>query len=327
MKNKLFLVLVLWINLVFAQSDLHLINIGDFKTINGDTIKNCKIGYRTAGKLNTDKSNIVLWPTWFNGSSKDIIDSGLHKTIDTTGLYIIIVDALSNGVSSSPSNTSNFPKITIRDMVNSQYELLLNHLNINHVFSVIGISMGGMQAFEWLVAYPDFMDKAIPIIGTPKQSFYDLLVWQTQADLIVNAGSKKKNIDFAMKKVYDILNMNATTPSFLVRNINPDGINAFRNEKYAHIVNSKNYLAGLNAMIDHDIYKSSKSDLKMIKNLVKADILLIIAQQDHLVNPTSTITFSKAIDCELLELKGDCGHGAPFCEHEKVKKAISYFLK
>jgi homoserine O-acetyltransferase/O-succinyltransferase len=322
----LIVILSLWINYCFAQSDLHLVNIGDFKTTEGEIIKNCKIGYQTLGKLNTDKSNVVLFPTFFTGTSSGLLDL-TSILVDTTGLYIIMVDALTNGVSSSPSNTPAFPIVSIRDMVNSQYDLLVNHLNIDHLFAVMGFSMGGMQTFEWLVAYPEFMDKAIPMNGTPKQSSFDLFVGQTQADLITEAGSNEHNVDFAMKRVYDILNMNLYTPSFLARTVSPDNINAYRFGKYAQMMNSKDYLAGLNAMIQHDIYKSSNINLDNIKNVVKADILVIISQQDHLVNPISSIAFSKAFGCGLLELTSDCGHTAPFCESEKVKEAISSFLK
>jgi homoserine O-acetyltransferase len=280
------------------------------------------------GKLNTDKSNVVLWPTWFSGTSENVISSGIiNNLIDTTGLYIIIVDALTNGVSSSPSNTLNFPIVSIRDMINSQYSLLVNYLNIDHLYAVVGLSMGGMQTFEWIVAYPSFMDKAIPIIGTPKQSFYDILVWQTQADLIIEAGSNAHDVDFAMKRVYDILNMNASTPSFLTRTQNPDSINSYRKRQYANMMNSKDYLAGLQAMINHDIYKSSKSNQNNIRNLIRAKILIIVALQDHLVNPISSLDLAKNCDYQLLELTSDCGHGSPGCENMKVKKATSVFLK
>ncbi len=327
-KSNFLFILLFWTNLTFAQSDLQLVNIGDFTTTDGNIIKDCKVGYRTMGKLNHDKSNVILWPTWLDGTSEDIINSSIFPNIiDTTGFYIIVVDALTDGISSSPSNTADFPEVSIRDMVNSQYDLLVNHLNIDHLYAVLGVSMGGMQTFEWLVAYPDFMDKAIPIIGTPKQSFYDILVWQTQADLIMDAGLNKQDVDFAMKRAYDICYMNLYTPSYFVRKYSPDGIKAFRNRQYVHMMNSKDYLAQLNAMIQHDIYKSSKSNPDNIKNFVKADILIIIAQQDHIVNPTSSIAFSKLLDCALVELTGDCGHVAPWCEIEQVKKATFSFLK
>jgi homoserine O-acetyltransferase len=69
------------------------------------------------------------------------------------------VDALGKDVSSIPSNYSDFPNISIRDMVNSQHELLVNHLNIEHVELLVGVSMCGMQAFEWMVGYPEFMNE------------------------------------------------------------------------------------------------------------------------------------------------------------------------
>jgi len=315
-------------NLIFAQAGLNLVNIGDFETTNGDIIKNCKIGYRTVGELNSDSSNVILWPSWFDGTSEDIVKPfNLPIWIDSTDFYIVVVDALADGVSSSPSNIVDFPEITIRDMVNSQYELLVNHLNIDHLYAVFGISMGGMQVFEWMVAYPDFMDKAIPIIGTPKQSSYDLFVWQTQADLINQASSNKEDINLVMRRVYDICYMNCYTPSFFVRTVNPDEMNHWRVKSYGNMMNSKDYLAQLSAMIKHDIYKSAAIDLENISNVVKTDALIIVSLQDHLVNPVSSIAFAKQFDYKLVELTGDCGHIAVWCEANKIKEATSSFLK
>ncbi len=69
-------------------------------------------------------------------------------------------------------------------MVESQHQLLTRVLHINHLHAVIGISMGGMQTFQWAVAYPGFMDKAIPLVGSPRLAPYDLLLLQTWVDAI-----------------------------------------------------------------------------------------------------------------------------------------------
>ena len=322
----LFIFIIISSNLTLAQHKLQLVNIGDFKTNNGNIIKNCNIGYRTVGKLNSDSSNIILWPTWFDGTSENIVYN-LPKWIDSTEFYIIVVDALSDGVSSSPSNTADFTEITIRDMVNSQHELLFNQLNINHLYAIVGVSMGGMQVFEWMVAYPDFMDKAIPIIGTPKQSSFDIFVWQTQADIINEAGTDEKNINIAMRRAYDVCNMNCYTPSYFVRRVEHDEMNNWRNKSYTKMMNSKDYLTQVNAMLKHDIYKSPSITPENISNVVKTDVLIVVSLQDHLVNPASSITISKQLNCQLLELTGDCGHIAVWCEADKIKQAVSSFLK
>ena len=149
-------------------------SLGTFTLQSGQAIQDCHLTYRTYGQLNSAKSNAILFPTWFNGTTAD-----LEKYISANGLvdpskfYVITVDALANGVSSSPSNSDVqhgklFPRITVLDMVEAEHKLLTKKLSITHVFGVMGISMGGMQTFQWLTRYPDFMDRAVSIVGTPK---------------------------------------------------------------------------------------------------------------------------------------------------------------
>ena len=330
----LLVVLVFSIEQAFARSELLEVselkigNIGDFKTTNGGVIKDCKVAYRTLGSLNADQSNAVLWPTWFTGTSEDLLTNGiLTKTIDTTGLYIVIVDALANGISSSPSNTADFPDISIGDMVNSQQKLLVEQLGIDHLYAIVGISMGGMQTFEWLVSYPQFMDKAIAIIGTPKQSSFDVLVWQTQIDLITHAGSDKTDLNFALKKAYDIFYMNLTTPTNFALTQSPNGVQAYMAKKYKTMMDAGDYLASMKAMIQHDIYKSADREIKNIKRLIKADVLTIVSSSDHLVNPLSAMALSKVLNSKQLVLTGNNGHMAAFIQTDEIFAATSSFLK
>jgi len=61
----------------------------------------------------------------------------------------------------------SFPVVTIRDFINVQYKLLKS-MGINKLVAVSGASGGGLQTFEWAVAYPDFVERIIPVISTPR---------------------------------------------------------------------------------------------------------------------------------------------------------------
>ena len=105
---------------------LQIASLGDFKLENGDVIQDAKIAYRTAGTLNADRSNVILFPTWFTGTSEELFTSDAVGAVDTSQFFLITVDALANGISSSPSNSTkqpqrNFPVVSIGDMVPVSY--------------------------------------------------------------------------------------------------------------------------------------------------------------------------------------------------------------
>ena len=76
---------------------------------------------------------------------------------------------------------------TIADMVNAEHRLLTDVLHLNGLHAVVGISMGGMQVFEWSVRYPDFAKRFVAIVGTPKLSPYDELLWRTELGILDRA--------------------------------------------------------------------------------------------------------------------------------------------
>ena len=164
--------------------------LGDLNLRGGGVIHDFRIGYRTLGKLNADRSNAILWPTWLGGRTEDLLPFvGPANVVDTGKYFVILVDSIGNGASSSPSNSKaqplmKFPEYSIHDMVESEYRLATEVLHLSHLHAVIGMSMGGMQAFAWAVLYPDFIDLVIPMAGSPQSTSFDKLLWNTEIDAI-----------------------------------------------------------------------------------------------------------------------------------------------
>ncbi|GIL39503.1 alpha/beta fold hydrolase [Roseiterribacter gracilis] len=143
---------------------------GDFKLESGETIKDFSISYVTHGTLNADKSNAILMVPSIGGNHHRIdYLIGAGKALEPAKYFIICTDSIGNGLTTSPSNSKaqprmQFPKFNIRDMVNSQQRLVAEKFGIKKLVTVIGASMGGMQALQWAVSYPDMMTSIVPII-------------------------------------------------------------------------------------------------------------------------------------------------------------------
>ncbi|WP_161568359.1 alpha/beta fold hydrolase [Anaerobacillus alkaliphilus] len=163
-------------------------------------------GYETYGELNEDKSNAILICHYFSGTSHaggdgyrigsdQVIQEpgwwspliGPGKAFDTEQYFIVCMDVISNVnvkhpnvITTGPATIDpstgqryglSFPQVTIRDFVRLQ-KLLLETLGINHLVCVAGPSMGGMQALQWAVDYPDDIDHVIAVVSTGRTSTY-----------------------------------------------------------------------------------------------------------------------------------------------------------
>ena len=125
-------------------------DLGEITLQSGRVLKDAKIAYQTYGKLNEDKSNVILYPTWYSGFISDnewLIGEG--RALDPNIYFIIIVCLFGNGQSTSPSNCDDFSNMTIYDNVIQQHRLVIEHFGISNIKLVVGWSMGAGQTYQW----------------------------------------------------------------------------------------------------------------------------------------------------------------------------------
>jgi homoserine O-acetyltransferase len=166
----------------------------DFRLESGKKFGPISLYYETYGRLNEAQDNVILICHALTGNAHvagilpgekkavgwwdPVIGPG--KTFDTNK-YFIVCSNLLGGCSGSTGPSSinpatgkpygmSFPIITVRDMVNAQYKLIVDHLKIKHLKAVVGGSIGGMQVLEWGVLYPKMMDALIAIATTHRLS-------------------------------------------------------------------------------------------------------------------------------------------------------------
>ena len=319
-----------------AEGELGLADLGDFRLESGQVIRECRLGYRTFGTLNRERSNAILFPTWFGGTSKDLVDLGFigpSKLADTSRYFVVAVDTLGNGVSSSPSNSKKqpgrtFPEFTVRDMVKVQHRLLTTYLGLGRLHAVIGISMGGMQAFQWTLSYPGFAQKAVSIVGTPRAAPSDLFLFDTGLRAIDTLNAIREGETLGPEASAALLALAAMTPEFYLKNLSQADVTRALDK--AQDILQKYSLTDwawqLKAMIGHDIYRRPVTSEKEAAGAIRTKLMVIVSRNDILVNPEPSLALASSLKAETLVLQGDCGHFSVVCEPDKITSAVSSFL-
>ena len=163
----------------------------DFKFASGETLPELRLHYRTLGKaVRDDKGvtrNAVLIMHGTTGSGAQFLRPefagelfGAGQLLDATKFFVILPDGIGHGQSSKPSDAmhAKFPRYGYRDMVEAEYRLLSEGLEVNHARLVMGTSMGGMHTWLWGEIHPDFMDALMPLASLPTQISGRNRVWR-----------------------------------------------------------------------------------------------------------------------------------------------------
>ena len=322
-----------------SADGLRVAHLGDCPLQSGQVLHECRIGYRTFGRLNTASDNAVLMPTWLYGTSADLTGffgnvPSAQQLVDTSRFFGIAVDALGDGVSSSPSNTPvpqhgpDFPAITTRDMVQAEYRLVTEVLHLQHLHAVVGLSMGGEQTFVWAVDHPHFFDLAVPILGTPRLTSYDLQVKRIMIESIVSdpdfkGGRYTSEPPLRLANLFG--NLTVTSPEERNADTPLSGLNAFFAEAEAPLsIDANDRLAQLKAITHQDVIGSRS--IAEAARATTARFLVIVNARDHLVNPQPALDWAAALQAPTYISHGTCAHLIMNCDAASVSARVRDFL-
>ena len=182
----------------------------------GKEISNFPLAYETYGNLNEKKDNAILI---FHALTGDQYASGINpitkkegwwnyavgpgKSFDTDKFFVICANVIGGCMGSYGPGTidpltnkpigTNFPVITINDMVNAQYNLL-DYFKIEKLFAVAGGSMGGMQVLQFVSNFPNKARVALPIACTASHSAQNIAFNELGRQAIMSDSNWKEGL-------------------------------------------------------------------------------------------------------------------------------------
>ena len=161
---------------------------GDVLFESGETLSDAQLAYCTLGSLNADKNNAIIMPTYYGGTHEhSLYLTGDGRALDPDKYFIVIVNLIGNGVSSSPSHGlgADFPNVTIADNVRLQYRLLTEVYGVTKLALAVGHSMGAVQAYHWATLFPDFVERAAPFCGSAKISRHNFVFLEGMRGILI----------------------------------------------------------------------------------------------------------------------------------------------
>jgi len=342
----------------------------------GERLGQITLAYETYGRLNASKTNAILI---LHALSGDAHAAGFHesgekpgwwdamigrgKAFDTEKYFVICSNVLggckgSTGPSSINPKTNRpygleFPVITVKDMVNAQRHLI-DHLGIEKLLCVVGGSMGGMQALQWTVSYPDRVRSAIPIATTAKHSPQQIAFNEVGRQAVIadpdwNGGNyyggtlPAKGLavarmighitymsDISMAEKFGRRFKNGKKISKFGADFEVEGYLHYHGDNFVKRFDPNSYLY-ITKALDYFDLSNGKTLCEVFKD-VKAKFLIIAFKSDWLYPAYQSTEILKVcklagIEATYCEINSTYGHDAFLLEIEEETHLIKHFLK
>ena len=331
--------------------------ISKFRLQNGAVMQDAKIAYETYGRLAADRRNAVLithgytsshhaagrnpangnLPGWWDG----LIGPG--KAIDTDKLFVVSSNMLgssfgsTNGASINPQTGNpygpDFPAITVCDIVAAE-KALLEELGVQHLVAVAGPSYGGYQAFQWAVAYPDFMDSIVPVVTAPKSQNVESSLAELQSRLATDP-------EWNGGRYYDRGGAKTVLTELRVEMLKRNGIEAALAPRYPGREARETEIRkqaidwarrwDTNSLV---ILRRGTIGYDTVKDFAKirAKVLYVLCRTDRLFPPSIApgvmgALAAAGVHARYREIDSDLGHSASGPEHAKWSPVFREFLE
>jgi homoserine O-acetyltransferase len=324
-----------------------------FITETGAELPEIEIAYNTWGKLNSDGDN-VIWICHALTANSDVeswwpgmVGSGL--LFDPDKYFIVCANVLGGCYGTTGPATVNkltgkpwlrdFPFITIRDLVNA-HEILRKHLAIKKIHTIIGASIGGYQALEYSIVFPDLIERLVVLASGAKQTpwalaFSESMRLAMEADQTFVAGEPdggKKGLKAARSiALISYRTMNAYNQTQKedddekLFSFKASSYQAYQGDKLVSRFNPYSYWCLTNLSDTHNLGRGRGGVTKAL-NSIKADVICVGIKSDMLF-PTDDQKFiaSHAKKAEYVEMDSFYGHDGFLIETEKVTGIIRSF--
>ena len=212
----------------------------NYRFRDGEILARLRIHYATLGMPHRNAKgtidNAVLVLHWTGADSRALLSPTFmtalfdpDRPLDARRYYLIFPDSVGHGQSSKPSDglRTRFPNYDYGDIVDLQHKVVTETLGIKHLHAIVGMSMGGMNAWQWAEAYPDMMDGVMPVVSLPIPVSGRNLLWRRMVIDSIRSDLQWKNGNYTETPYgwivgYNILRMMIDSVSALQHEV-PNG--------------------------------------------------------------------------------------------------------
>ena len=321
----------------------------------GGVLKDVEIAYHTFGTLNERKDNVV-WVNHALTANSDVADWWPHTVergcfLDPDRWFVVCANIIGSCYGSTGPLSVNpetgepfyesFPKLTIRDMVNA-HRMLADELGIGGIHTLVGSSVGGFQALEWIAGEPERFGRLVLIATDAKASPWSIAIDETQRMAILSDNSYGEHREDAARD-----GLAAARAIGLLTYRGPEGYNItqqdrpercgveevpgshractyqqYQGEKLCRRFNAYSYMTILDAFDTHDIGRG-RGGVAAALSRVKADTIVVGISTDLIFTVPEMKRLAAMIPGARYEqIDSAFGHDGFLVEHDKLNALL-----